>query len=261
MSSAEVDAMALAAQAGQADQLEPLWNSQRRLVYKIANSLSGQAAQCGYDVDDLVQESYFAFLDAVAAYTPEQGSFSALLATLIRRRFIRLTAEETTTRKPLNQALSLDAPVQGSEGDDLTLGDTVEAPDSAFESVENEVYRQQLRTALERALERIPEAQATAVRGCCLDELSAETVAAQRGTDPARVKQLKRAGIQALRSRCAALGLEQLLEERTDYVSGVGLRRFQRTGVAPVEREVLRREALTRSFLKGRSGGAVKSTA
>lgn len=181
MSSAEVDAMALAAQAGQADQLEPLWNSQRRLVYKIANSLSGQAAQCGFDADDLVQESYFAFLDAVAAHDPEQGSFSALLATLIRRRFIRLTAEETTTRKPLNQALSLDAPVQGSEGDDLTLGDTVEAPDSAFESVENEVCRQQLRAALERALERIPEDQAAAVRGCCLDGLSAERVAAGEG--------------------------------------------------------------------------------
>lgn len=30
MSSAEVEAMALAAQAGQADQLEPLWNSQDR---------------------------------------------------------------------------------------------------------------------------------------------------------------------------------------------------------------------------------------
>ena len=261
MSSVEVEAMAMAAQAGQADQLDPLWNSQRRLVYKIADSLARQAAQCGYDVDDLVQESYFAFLDAVAAHDPEQGRVSALLATLIRRRFIRLTAEESTTRKPLNQALSLDAPVQGSEGDDLTLGDTVEAPDSAFESVENEVYRQQLRTALERALERIPEAQAAAVRSCCLDELSAETVVAQCGTDPARVKQLKRDGIQALRSRCAALGLGQYLEERTNYLSGVGLRRFQRTGVAPVEREVLRREALTRSFLKGSSGGAEKSTA
>lgn len=261
MSGTEVEMMALAAQAGQADQLEPLWNSQHRLIYKIANSLGEHPAQCGYEVEDLVQESYFAFLDAVAAYDPAQGSFPALLVTLVRRRFIRLTAEETATRKPLTGALSLDAPVQGSEGEDLTLGDTVEAPDSTPQRVEDELYRQQLRAALERALERIPEAQAAAVRGCCLDGLSAETVAARRGTEPARVKQLKRAGIQALRSRCAALGLGQFLEERTDYLSGVGLRRFQRTGIAPVEREVLRREVLTRSFLKGHSGGAEKSTA
>ena len=64
---------------GRADLMGELWYQVEKLVKSIANRYSGIA-----EFDDLVQECYFAMVDAVKGYEEQKGSFANYLAQYVR---------------------------------------------------------------------------------------------------------------------------------------------------------------------------------
>ena len=117
-------------QSGHDELLVELWEKNHKLLtmltrraYRLnANRLNA----AGINLDDYIQESYFALMEAVRAYKPNgEFKFTAYLSYSLRNRIRSLLG------KPNDAALrciSLDEPLTGSDdsdGEQLTIGDTL----------------------------------------------------------------------------------------------------------------------------------------
>lgn len=82
----------------------------------------------GIEIDDLINESYFAMLDAVKAYNESRSEykFNSFLSYPLKTRFNMLIGYRTKKRlnEPLNNCVSLDAPLS-NDSEDITIGDTI----------------------------------------------------------------------------------------------------------------------------------------
>lgn len=144
-------------QTGEREKLLELWGQVDRLVWKMARRW---AQWGGIEAEDLVQEGFIAFLRAVESYDPQAGAvFSTYLTLLLKGQFIQ--AAGLKRHDPLRDALSLDAPLPGSdEGDPVALADVLEDPQAVgrFQTAE-------CRQAVEKALHTLPADQQAAIRG------------------------------------------------------------------------------------------------
>ena len=201
----EASKIAAAVQTGQADVLE-LWEAVRRFAYDRAYRWTRAAnGRGGVVLDDLIQVAFLALLDAIRTWTPEGGeSFVGWYSLKLKTAFAEATGQRTerSRREPLDRALSLDAPLTGSEtGEDLTLADTIEDPRSEeeIEAVAERDFQQRRRQALVQALDSLPEDQRQAVvlRHC--HGLTLNQTAAQMDTTKAAARAAERKGLRLLR--------------------------------------------------------------
>jgi RNA polymerase sporulation-specific sigma factor len=126
--------LALLVQQGDSEALPLLWEKTCQLITRMAKQyhyfLDGN--KYGVEIDDLIQEGYFALLNAVKYYKPEKGyAFTTYLTYTLKNAF--KTAKRIRgghNRDALNYATSLDMPV-GEEGDntmvDFITDETAEA--------------------------------------------------------------------------------------------------------------------------------------
>lgn len=162
MQGAETNALALAVQAGEAD-IQELWIACRRYIYQqAARWCKAFEGRRGVELDDLMQAGYEALTRAVTVWRAEAGGFLAALTFCLKTAFATTYGMQTTRaeKDPLNNAVSLDAPLAGTD-EDCTLGDTVcdEESERAFEIAER-VERCQ---AVRRAVLRLPPEQREAL--------------------------------------------------------------------------------------------------
>ena len=175
---------ALAAKAAEGDKqaLAQLWEQNKGLVYFLTGrwyrANAALAAAHGLTSEDLEQEGYIALVFAAKSYAAEKGLFSSWLSLAIKRQLVlALTGahrrsvvgadgvRRTVSADPLNACASLDTPISEDEGA-ATLGDLQEDPAgrAALEAVEESLFREELRAAIEEALSKLPEKEAEAVR-------------------------------------------------------------------------------------------------
>lgn len=95
------------------DELIPiLWERIRKIMYmksdRVYSALQSRFNQCGYDVWDLKQSSYMAFLKAIEGYKPESGNkFTSYLSypfKIIVQELTGIRTQKGTSRnhsKPL----------------------------------------------------------------------------------------------------------------------------------------------------------------
>jgi RNA polymerase sigma factor (sigma-70 family) len=161
-----IDDMAMAIQAGESEKIPALWEAVKRLLFKKCGGYydnhAGRCKAAGAEPDDLVQEAFFALLDAVEAHDPASGfQFTAYLNFPLQNRLNTLTRLRTPAqmKDPLCQADRLDRPVPGVE--DLTVGDTVPDPaaQAALEQVECRLYNVELHDALDKAMSQLTSQQ------------------------------------------------------------------------------------------------------
>ena len=95
-----------------------LWEKVERYLYKMCSDAYRRRerafAQCGVEVEDLKQESYFVFLQALHGYKPEAPEpFLAYLKYPFRNMVNKLRGRRNgaENKRPLDNALSLNAPV------------------------------------------------------------------------------------------------------------------------------------------------------
>ena len=160
------DEIAAAVQAGQADILE-LWDAVRYFAKKQAGRwLRAWDGRGGVVLDDLLQVSVLAILDALGNWKPDGGSFIGWYAMRLKTAFAAVYGQRTEKqrRDPLQSAISLETPLEDSN-EELTVADTVPDPaaELAFDEVSEADMAQRLHNALEKALDALPEPQKTAI--------------------------------------------------------------------------------------------------
>lgn len=126
--------------SGKNELIEDLYNKNYGILYRYAkgfyNGHFKRLTKCGVEMDDMMNEGYFALLYAVKAYCESDTDyrFTAFLKYPLLNRFKMLAGLKTKaeTNEPLNNALSLDAPIS-EEDSDTALADTIYDKSSNFE--------------------------------------------------------------------------------------------------------------------------------
>ncbi|MCD7768909.1 MAG: sigma-70 family RNA polymerase sigma factor [Oscillospiraceae bacterium] len=152
----------------------------------------------------------------------------------------------TSKRDALAAALSLDAPI--TDDGDVTLADTLEADNGAFDNTERDIWLQQLRETMTGALERLTPKQRAIVEVRYYQDRPRREIALNLGCSATGVEQQEKKALGELRRSKHLTGLDQFVEEQTDYFFHVGVTRFNSTGTSSVEAVVLQRERLREKF-------------
>ena len=160
------DKIAAAVQAGDSDILE-LWRAVERFAKKQAlRWCRAWEGRGGVVLDDLMQASFLALLDALGSWKPDSGSFIGWYAMRLKTAFAAVYGQRTEKqrRDPLQSAISLETPLEDSN-EELTVADTVPDPaaELAFDEVSDVDMAQRLHKVLETALDALPEPQKTAI--------------------------------------------------------------------------------------------------
>ena len=239
-----------AIQAGHTELIPQLWDNVEKLIAWRANRFLAAISATGLchsvETGDLVNSGFFALLAAVKTYDPAQGKFTSWICQYLKAAFAETTGYRTEKQRndPLRYALSLDIPLDDEDGD--TIGDLYadSAATISFENVEAEVFRDQLRHALEEVISGLPEVQAEILRRHYWEQQTLEDIGAEIGKSTERVRQLEERAIRMLQTQPFRESLDTFLERQTSYYLRVGPQEFQRTHTSATEKIVLLRERI-----------------
>lgn len=212
-------------------------------VWKWYSQHPEQAQAAGLTPEDLQQEGFFAVKDAVARYDPERGAFSTCLAFALQARIQKallggscklVECADGKTRQvganPLNGAAELDAPVPGLDDSDLTVLDTIADPagQAAFEAVDEELYRDAVKEAVEKALLVLADRERAVIRAHYLDKQprTLKAVGETLGVSTSRAQQIERSAFRTLIRNP---------ELRRCHAELIGARAYQGTGFSAWE--------------------------
>lgn len=209
--------LAQLARRGNEAALAQLWEINRPVLrtmfwrwYARNRSIADAA---GLTLEDFEQEGFFAVKRAAEYHDPEKGSFLTALQYFVKHQIQAatigghgryMTTEEGKTVRipadPLIRAASLDEQLP-SDDDDRSLVDVVPDPSSAlaFENVERDIYTEQLRAALDKALAMLPEQQREVIRGRFFEKLTLKQAGECVGVSGSRAAQLEYYGLRAMR--------------------------------------------------------------
>lgn len=223
--------LALLIREGRDDLTPKLWEQIRYFVKGYAGAYYNRSAEafrsCGADLEDLEQECYFAFLDALKQYDPGKGfTFITFLKYPIRARGAYLLGIRNgagKNNKPLDNSLSLDAPITDTDGSPLTFLDTVEDPEAqqSFENAVQKISDSETRAAITAALEKLPERERGVIVKEFFEGMAQNQIAEFYGVSSERVRQIKVRALRHLRgnTKLRLLYEEQLTEQRLHFDS------------------------------------------
>lgn len=241
--------------AGAVERMGELWEQVKGLVAwkarHVMTGLENRGNPCGVELDDLVQSGYFAVLKAIETYDPTACAFSSWLGFYLKTAFAEATGcrTEKSRMEPLNQALSLDKPL-GDEADGATFGDLV--PDhraaATLTAVEEMVWLEQLREAMEGVLAELPEEQSDVIKQRYYEQQTLAGTAERMGTTAEEVRKLKGRGLKALRHYKLANRIRPFYD--FDCYAGTGLSAFRNSGMSVQERYLIVRERSQRTSEK-----------
>lgn len=143
-------------QQGERDLILQLWEQVRRYAhdraYKWFRATNGRGGQT---VQDLEQEAFLALLEALEGWSEEAGPFLPWYSLRLKAAFTAATAQRTQRdrKDPLQDCLSLDAPLTDREGNPFTLEDTI--PDQRAEDDLNTVEERDQKAAIRRVLDSL----------------------------------------------------------------------------------------------------------
>ena len=211
-------ALAALAVTGNSYALGQLWELNKGLLrsmfWKWYPAHKAQADAHGLTADDFEQEGFFAVQHAAQTYDPAQGAFTTWLTAAMQRQIQRtltngharnVTGEDgklhTTSADPLNHCTSLDVPLDDEDGGAATLGDLQEDTTAAAEldAVEDEVFREQLHSALEEALAKLTDREADVLRRRYYQQQPLREVGEAYGVAWSRAQQVEKAAMRKLR--------------------------------------------------------------
>ena len=155
--------LTIAAQGGDQEALHKLWENVRCLCFMIAHREwerlgSDRCAAAGITLDDLKQEVYFAFLQAVKAFDFKAGfRFTSYLKFSVKNVFVRACGSARCKRNPLNNSISLDV-FAGNAPDgeeNAPLSECVPDKDAELEysKIDAKIYTKLLHDQLEAAMQ------------------------------------------------------------------------------------------------------------
>lgn len=211
-------ALAALAATGNSYALGQLWELNKGLLrsmfWKWYPAHKAQADAHGLTADDFEQEGFFAVQHAAQTYDPAQGAFTTWLTAAMQRQIQRtltnghartVTGEDgrqhTTSADPLNHCTSLDVPLDDEDGGSATLGDLQEDPAAAAEldAVEDDLFREQLHSAMEEALAKLSNREADVLRRRYYQQQPLREVGEAYGVTWSRAQQVEKTAMRKLR--------------------------------------------------------------
>ena len=194
-------ALAALAAAGNSFALGQLWEINQsflhRLFWQWYSKNKAIADAHGLTLEDFDQEAFFAVQAAAQAYDPEKGRFLTLLSYYVQNQINKAVCGEhgryvstedgrqvRISANPLDDCTSFDAPLDAGDDGSGTRGDLIEDPAAslAFQNSENEIYTEELHTALEEAMaQNLTEREAHILRRRYYDRQSLQAVGNELG--------------------------------------------------------------------------------
>lgn len=194
--------LAMQAQAGDGAAFEELARRNKGVIHKNAwklwTAIGSDCNPLGAEYEDMAQIALLGLYGACMAYDPAKGF--RLLSYLWRQMQSAFNGQYRQHRNDvLKEAIRADEDL--STGDDLTLMDMIpcEQAAQAFEDSEEELWRQQARHDLERAIDGLAPQPAAAVRQRYFEGRELRPIGDYLGISTERARQLVQRGLQGLR--------------------------------------------------------------
>lgn len=187
-------------QQGERDLLLQLWEQVRRYAhdraYKWHTATNGRGGQT---VQDLEQEAFLALLEALEGWDEKAGPFLPWYSLRLKSAFTAATMQRTKRdmKDPLQDCLSLDAPLTDRKGDPFTLEDTL--PDQRAEEDLETVEEQDRQAAIQRVLDSLQDDQRQVIILRYFYNLTREQVARRLHLTRTRATAIEAAGLRFLR--------------------------------------------------------------
>lgn len=192
-------------QAGERDRLPELWEQVERFAAMQARRMARRLEdRHDLTVEDLYQCGYLALAAAVSSFSAEADkSFLGWFDFYLKMEFAVFGGWRTKRQRndPIRRAASLEAPADADEGGGSALGDLQADPAAgdAFLDVEERDRLERLRSAVETALQALPETQRDIVQARFWRELTLKDTAAALGLSVKRARQQEAKAIRTLR--------------------------------------------------------------
>lgn len=211
-----VEEMVDSIQNGHTELLPILWDEVARVsagairkTWKSSEGLKARAKAHGLELEDLLQEGYFAFITAIEQHdTTKAWSFKTRLWICSVDRVLKLTKQRAGDRN-----VSAEQGIAGDDGE-LTLSNTFQDENAAksFGDVEQSDYWARCHEDMDRCVDELPVDMASLIRWCYFDEKSAKEWAQNAGVSEYAAGRLRK----------KALGLlaedQRLQEYRQDII-------------------------------------------
>lgn len=230
-------------QDGQAEYISQLWDQVYLFICRMAKKrLIGEDGNAWQLEDDLVNESYFSFLEAVSGFKSDAGAkFLTYLEYHLRNSFNRVLGVRTQKdrRNPMRYAASLDAPLDGAK--DITLQDTIidHMSEEDYRFIENDAFWQDVHELLEETIlsvtsGRLQEAFLTMLHENCIFSEACRRIGIpeekQRSMNSMQTTGLRQIRLQLKGrawQRCRKIGIDEYL---SIGLRGSGLSAYRRNG-------------------------------
>ena len=246
-------------QQGETELIPQLWDQVVKFITAKAGEYISHRRQNGWhcdgDADDLINQAFFGFLMAIKTFKPETSSFLGILNLAIKTSF----SEAAGYRRPTQRSDCAHIAVSGDAviGDDgFSLFDVI-SDDQAdpAERVTETLYIEQLRATLDEAMKQLPDKQERILRARYYGELTQSEIAKDLGCTSSNVGRLEQSALSALYAARFQNGLDQYLEENTNWYLHVGPKRFRNSRTSSVEEITFQREKLVAQWMKKHYGG------
>lgn len=213
-------------------------------------------AAAGITIEDLEQESYFGFLDAIRYYEQEKDLlFISYMGFPLQNAFNRACCRRTKQARenPLNNSKSLNMPVGD---DDVTLEDLIldETSEDGFRRIEDLDYQERLHNDLEACICELEPDQQDVIRChyfCCM---TIKDIAEKKNIQEMRCQSIENNAMRKLRSYKNRMKLQKYKDDiilRYGYKSSYSL--WKEKGTSSTEYAAIKRENAEENWKK-RSG-------
>ena len=261
MSELSNEELAMRIKNGEKELIPILWEQVKNLIAWKAQRYFNHCSILGtlhYELDDLIQESYFAMLQAIEYYEPGECCFSTYLRVCIKTSFASVAGSRTPRQRnnPLNfifdnNCISLDVPLNEESTDSLI--DFIPSENTDFENVEERIYNEELHNALDKALATLPEGSSDILKQIYYRDKTEAVLAKEKQCSTQNISQIKENALDKLRFEKKENGLEAFLSENVDYFTKVSVTQFKSTLVSATEKVVLARERFEEKYLRKRA--------
>lgn len=191
-------------QHGGNDELIPvLWKNVSRLLYqkswRIYNHYESRCKQSGIELEDIYQECYSVLLSAIKAFNSESGlKFITFLEFPFKNMFFNIVGLRTRKNEPLNNYISLEKPLEQSDGGTCSLFDIIsdEYSDEFVQQFENLSEAETIRAVVES----LPESYKYVIKAYFFDNIKLIDISDVLGVSPERTRQIKYKALNILRT-------------------------------------------------------------